>query len=544
MKSEIVNKLIELGFLVSPDFVDFINDDVLELIKKKSKSDGPIVLNADLWKVIKDKDLPGLNWLEFDRARVIYEKGRDGKVYSSFLDMMSVKKEIVILDGVQDLENLEQTIEQRIIGQTKQKDLVTGNVTVLKSCDVQGKKRDLSDFVCFFKSRYESLSQILQSRENLKNIVSINKLYNRKDKDPISVIGIVFEKRLTKNGHFIIKIEDLTGPIDILINKDNKELVEICNDLVLDEVIGVNGVMGDRIIYSKEIIYPDVSISNEFKKINEDVHVVFTADLHIGSKDFYKEDFLKFIDWLNCKGGNEQQKEVASKVKYLFIVGDLVDGIGIYPGQEDELGIVDVCEQYNECYELLNLIRKDVQIIICAGNHDAVRLAEPQPVLDKKYAGKLYELTNATFVTNPSIVNINSTSNFIGFNILLYHGYSFIYYGNNVNSIRVNGGVSRPDLIMKFLLQRRHLAPTHASTMYVPDDKDYLVIDKVPDFFVSGHLHKTSVTNYRNVTMIGCGCWVGQTPYQAKFGVIPDPSRISLVNLKTRDVKILKFGGK
>ena len=47
MKSEIVNKLIELGFLVSPDFVDSINDDMLELIKKKSKSDGPIVLNAD-----------------------------------------------------------------------------------------------------------------------------------------------------------------------------------------------------------------------------------------------------------------------------------------------------------------------------------------------------------------------------------------------------------------------------------------------------------------------------------------------------------------
>ena len=96
---------------------------------------------------------------------------------------------------------------------------------------------------------------------------------------------------------------------------------------------------------------------------------------------------------------------------------------------------------------------------------------------------------------------------------------------------------------MKFLLQRRHLAPSHGSTLYIPDpEKDHLLIDKIPDFFVTGHIHKTQVLNYRGVTAIGCGCWTGQTENQAKRGIVPDPNRVTLVNLQTREVKILNFG--
>src|SRR5574342_1336167 len=73
------------------------------------------------------------------------------------------------------------------------------------------------------------------------------------------------------------------------------------------------------------------------------------------------------------------------------------------------------------------------------------------------------------------------------------------------------------DLIMKFLLKRRHLAPTHTSTLYVPDTKkDPLVIEKVPDFFLSGHIHKSVTANYRNTTLICGSCWQGKTLFQEK----------------------------
>ncbi|NQU79379.1 DNA polymerase II small subunit, partial [Candidatus Woesearchaeota archaeon] len=91
-------------------------------------------------------------------------------------------------------------------------------------------------------------------------------------------------------------------------------------------------------------------------------------------------------------------------------------------------------------------------------------------------------------------------------------------------------------------MQRRHLAPTHKSTLYLPDtDKDSLVIDKIPDFFVTGHIHRVAASNYRNITMLSCSCWLEKTEFQEKLGLHPQPGRAILVNLQTRKVKILKF---
>ena len=182
-------------------------------------------------------------------------------------------------------------------------------------------------------------------------------------------------------------------------------------------------------------------------------------------------------------------------------------------------------------------------MIICPGNHDAVRLAEPQPIFDEEFCKPLLELENAIFVSNPAVVNIGKNETFPGFDVLIYHGFSFDYFIANVDSIRNSGGYDRADLVMKFLLRRRHLAPTHGSTLYIPDkDEDPLVIKKIPDFFVTGHIHKTAIANYRNITMICGSCWQGKTSFQEKVGHHPEPSRVPLVNLQTREVKVLKFG--
>lgn len=145
-------------------------------------------------------------------------------------------------------------------------------------------------------------------------------------------------------------------------------------------------------------------------------------------------------------------------------------------------------------------------------------------------------------VSNPAVVNIHKKEDFVGFDVLMYHGFSFPYFADIVEDIRSKGGQKRPDLLMKFLLQKRHLSPTHTSNLYIPDkNQDPLVIENIPDFFITGHIHRVSSSDYRNVTMINCSSWLAETEYQVKVGLRPQPARVPIINLQTREVKIMNF---
>ena len=416
-------------------------------------------------------------------------------------------------------------------------------VKVIYSYKEEPKKREPQDFVDYFNSRYKAIEKILKQRQELKTTVSINRIANKQEKENVAIIGIVSSKQTTKNGNLLLMLEDPTGKRNVLINKNKPSLFNEAKDIVLDEVIGVVGVNVDTITFVNSIIWPDIPTTKELKKTDQEKYALFLSDLHVGSSKFLPDDFEKFLRWINGEMGNEQQRSIAKKVEYIFIAGDLVDGCGIYPEQDKELIINDVYEQYRECAKLLKQIPQHIPLIICPGNHDALRISEPQPILSKDFAKPMHELNNAIMVSNPSLVNINSTGNFSGFDVLMYHGYSFDYFVAQVDSLRNQGGYDRADLIMKFLLKRRHLAPSHLSTLYIPDTKkDPLVIEKVPDFFLSGHIHKSITANYRNTTLICGSCWQSKTTFQEKVGHNPEPSRVPIVNLQTRDVKILKFG--
>jgi DNA polymerase II small subunit len=266
--------------------------------------------------------------------------------------------------------------------------------------------------------------------------------------------------------------------------------------------------------------------------------VLFAGDLHFGSKLFMRENFLKFIDYLN---GNFQDNLEYKKIKYLFFVGDVVTGIGNYPNQEKDLEISDLEEQFLGLAELLGKIRKDIQIIISPGNHDGIRLMEPQPFLDEKYAWPLYEMENVLITPNPGYVNIGEKTNFSGFVVLTYHGFSYPYYANSIPYLIQKKAMNCPEEIMKYLLKNRHLAPTHTSTQYFPLEKDGLLIKEIPDIFVSAHTHKCGVAYYNNILLISISCWEEMTPYQEKFGNVPDHCKVPMFNLKTRKIKILDF---
>ncbi|MFA5887318.1 MAG: DNA-directed DNA polymerase II small subunit [Candidatus Nanoarchaeia archaeon] len=414
-------------------------------------------------------------------------------------------------------------------------------VCVLKSYNEEPKKREVSHFVSYMRARYELLSEILMNRLDLQGAISIKRAIEKKTMEKTCLVAMVFAKEETKNGNLCLTLEDPSGVMKAIVKKDNKKSFEAASDLTMDEVIGVNGSCNGSVLFVNDMVLPDIPVA-EFKKGPDDVYAAFISDIHTGSKMFLKDEFLKFINWLNGDIGTDEQKSEAMKIKYLFIAGDLVDGVGIYPDQDTELELKDIFEQYAECARYLSMIRKDISIIVCGGNHDAIRISEPQPILDKKYAAPLYAIPNVTVVSNPSMVNIHGAKGFPGFNILMYHGYSFDYYISTVDTIRLNGGYDRADLVMKHLLQKRHLSPTHGSTLHIPDEKtDPLVIDKVPDIFITGHIHKSAVSNYKSTTLISGSCWQSKTNFQEKVGHNPEPARVPIVNLKTREVKVIKF---
>src|SRR3989344_5642015 len=55
----------------------------------------------------------------------------------------------------------------------------------------------------------------------------------------ISIIGIVSDKRLTKNKNLIISFEDLTGTISGLVRCEKKEVFDKANELQLDDIVAI-----------------------------------------------------------------------------------------------------------------------------------------------------------------------------------------------------------------------------------------------------------------------------------------------------------------
>lgn len=412
-------------------------------------------------------------------------------------------------------------------------------IEVLKHYEKRPTKRTYQHFVNHFATRFAGVQRLLRSRKDLQNVIPIEKTKKQgATNELVAVIGIISEKRETKNEHVMLSLEDRTGVINVLCSKSKLDLIEQARDLCVDDVIAVIGKLGEDIIFADSFSIPDIPIQHELKKAPDEAYLVCVSDIHIGNKNFMENDFALFLAWLRGEEGTDEWKRIASKTKYVIIPGDIIEGVGIYPNQEGDLSIPDIYDQYKHCEEILDRIPENKHVLIIPGNHDIGRLSEPQPRLPKDVLPKLYARENTYFLSNPATVRIHQSPTFSGFDLTLYHGGSFIYYGNEVPSLFKAGGVNNPCAIMQHLLKRRHLAPAHASTLYVPDpEQDPLGLDDIPDFLITGHLHMAQSKTWRGITMLSCSCWVPITEYQAKQGLRCDPGKFMLVNLQTREVK-------
>ena len=386
-----------------------------------------------------------------------------------------------------------------------------GEVKVVK--DITGGSTcvgNVIDFAKLFNDRYVTLKKLLQKRRELAGLVSISKA--KKVQRDVRFVGIVNDARETKNGHTMLELEDEEDKVQVLLMKGVKRSTDY---YINDEVLGVVGSFsrdGD-IVVAKEVIHPEVPINSGMTPNGSRSVLAFVSDIHVGSTEFLSDGWNRFTSWLN-------KDPVAEDIRYILMPGDLVDGIGIYPGQEDELLIEDIYDQYQELARLVGMIPKRIKIIMMPGNHDAVRLAEPQPALPKEVASMFDP--GILFVGNPCYLEIEGRS------ILAYHGRSMDDFVSNVRNL----SHSRPEDIMREMLRRRHMAPIYGEkTALAPEQKDYLVIDKVPDIFVTGHVHVCATAEYRGIKLINASAWQSQTGYQRMHNQIPDPCKVPMIDL-------------
>jgi DNA polymerase II small subunit len=368
-----------------------------------------------------------------------------------------------------------------------------------------------SDYLHYFRDRYNRLGGMIRSRCSAMPIEALTR-NTRYRQEECTIIGMVVDVKTTTNGHRIADIEDSSANIPVLFRKD-RPVFSDAERIIQDEVIGVKGKLSNdgKLFFGEQLYRPDIRIDNTQYKSEQPGKAVFISDVHVGSDTFLETCWNRFADWLSD-----------SDFSYLLIAGDLVDGIGIYPGQESELVIKNIYEQYDAFGAMMQDLPSRMKIIISPGNHDVVRGAEPQPVIPQQFTKKFPE--NCRLVENPALVNLQ------GVRVLMYHGRSI----DDMIGLIPGASYEQSGLMMEEMLQRRHLAPVYGRRTPIAAGKtDRLIIDPLPEILHTGHVHIRGLTQYRGVLGINAGTWQSQTAFQKQMNVNPTPAQAVMVDLQT-----------
>jgi DNA polymerase II small subunit len=473
----IVKKVVEAGYQLSPEAYELLQN----LDKRELDS---IILNAI--EVVKEAPQEIFVIDHFFIKSLIEKKGSKNKV---------IVKSALAMDFGTDLKKI--------------------NVKeALPAGEVEG-------FIDYFKNRFESLDHILRQRMDAKDSINIGRSRMMPLKTNLKVNGIVTEIR-SRGTRLFLEVEDKNESITVMAS--DAQVVKEGLQIQKDQVICIDAYKyREDLLIAKAFIWPDIPIKTP-RNASDPVCAVFASDIHIGSVYFNESLFQKFLDWLNRDIGNQRHREWASRVKYVIIAGDLVDGIGIYPKQINELNIVNIKDQYEKAYNFLSEIPEYIEIIIIPGNHDAVRRSLPQPAIPEKYAPSLHKDQRVHLFDNPCVLNIS------GVEILIDHG----KYLDDLLTSTPGYKFHKPTKGMELLLKIRHLAPTYGlTTPIAPEREDRLVIRTVPDIFVMGHVHIHDMGKYKGVPLLALGTFQDQTPFQSRMGISPTPGIVNVYNLQT-----------
>ncbi|MEK6902305.1 MAG: metallophosphoesterase [archaeon] len=395
------------------------------------------------------------------------------------------------------------------------------------SSDSKGKALD---FLKLFQDKYTFLSGELKNRGYQPK--SLGKVDRQGRDTEFDLIVMISEKKLTKNGHVLMTVEDLEGHGKALIPASDEELVRKAKRLTDDDVIGIKVKLArtGELLIVKDFSWPDLP-QRKPKTSEIDLGMIITSDIHIGSRLFLRDWWEKFIEWTNGKVGSEKEKERVGKLKYLVIAGDNVDGIGVYPNHLPELEVKDIYEQYNQFQNYLLQLPEHLEIFITPGNHDPCRWHDPQPPVIKEFVPQLYGQKNIHFLPSPSWVEIEDQKT------LIYHGSGLIG-----GMFAMNIPPTKPEEVIKELLIKRDLMSVYGTKHpYAPEPRAYMLVRELPDVYIGGDNHHNGYAQYRGTTIINNGCWQTTSAYAASKGFINTPGRVPQFFFQTANIRESRF---
>lgn len=421
-----------------------------------------------------------------------------GRIFERFPDAAVVTREMIEPEEMEELEEM-LSIEFQASANT-----VDGT---------------LDEFLRYMRDRFSRIQGLILSRTGLK-AVEIAAAKRMNPGESVTVIGMVREKKKTKQGGEMMLIEDISGEIPCFLQ--NGAVKERYDRVVRDSVVAVNGtITKNGGINVRNIILPDVP-QKERRPVRTEGKIAFISDIHIGSRYFNRKAFSSFIEWASSE----------DDLKYIILCGDLVDGVGVYPGQEAELEVSNVQEQYKLASEFLSRIPKRIKVVYIPGNHEPVRQSEPQPPVPDRYSAFLPE--NSVKLSNPSMIGIG------GLRIMLYHGRSLnsvFKYVPGMQPVNPSSVVRA----METLLMLRHLAPIYGEHPIAPGNRDELVIEEAPDVLCMGHIHVYGIGEYKGVKLVNPGTFQEETPYIRKMGIEVTPGTVPVLDLRTMNISLERF---
>jgi len=140
-------------------------------------------------------------------------------------------------------------------------------VKTIKKFSFNKKTLHVNDCVKQLLSRYEKIKSILIKQMKPKKLVSINKITSRTMK--FSIIGLVKEK----NDNSVL-VEDSTGETNLYFDKNTKGELD---NILPDDVLGVQCEKIKENYYIKKLIYPDVLSSRNITKTKEEILIAFVV---------------------------------------------------------------------------------------------------------------------------------------------------------------------------------------------------------------------------------------------------------------------------
>jgi len=503
-KTDLIKLFLEYGFNISPDALEY----VLDCLSQEKISEE--ILKNNITRIPNEITVVNLTAMKIFLES--FEESADQTIEKS-KNKNNVTKAI----------SAENQLKPEIYKAEKNEDIVKSDIKNLNGhrtslnltiqLDIPEKtvdKPETDSFRKLFQNRFHQLSNILNERIGnsetiLKRVLSINDIPNNRNG---IIIGMVQDTRVLHTNKFVIQLEDLESEIitNCVMVQDSESFPEYRN-ILRDTVIGISGVLPKNFregaitaFWGKDVIRPSFP-PIMFKPTLNSHKIMFLADFHFGSKFFSRSIFTKLIEFLTLSNLKPNVEKIASQIDLIIIAGDLIDGVGRFSNQKEKILFHSLRAQYTGLAKLLTGIPSNIEIIIIPGEHDATQVALPQPAIDKEIAKDLLALSNVRSHGNPLRVSIDEIQ------ILVFHGQgNDTLFRKNIQLKSFN-----PISGIQSILEYRHICPEYGSSIpLAPFNKDYLVINEIPNVFVTGHFHKAQFQEYKGVKLISCGTFQRQ----------------------------------